>query len=260
MLDSGKLRAGLRYILDEVDIGDFVWVNEGNEFALCKVTSDWEVIYNLPESEFDRYSDRDIIHFREAEWNTVPYAFVPGYVRRGFLGPMGTMRNLELDEGQKRVIKSLYSHEDLNSDTSLNRKEIAQKVGETKTGRVYDILGSSEVEDIVISHLQSKGWRVIKSSTGKSQAKIECEMRTEEDGEPVLGYLQVKTGNSSLDPATYEDKAEAGEMIFFVESGIDVSEKDSMTAIEPSEIHEYIVEEYNYIPNECMLRLDFALS
>ncbi|WP_436934098.1 hypothetical protein [Halovenus marina] len=262
LLEDGRMNAPLRYILKEMDVGDFVWVNENNHFALCKIESDWRVAANLSADEFDQYDERDIQHFRKVDWVDVPYALVPGYVRRKFSGRFGTLSEMDkgITEDAKQVIRSLHSQDNLESDGDLDRKEISRKINSAETTRLFDILGSEETEDIVISYLQSEGWRLIKSSTSNSQAKIECEMRKEVDGESVPGYLQVKTGSAGLEPDSYVEYATAGKMIFFVQSGIDVTYQEGMTAIDPVTIHEYMKSDYNYLPNETLLKLDFALD
>lgn len=262
ILADGRLKAPIRYILKGVDKGDYVWVNENDQFALCRVESDWRVTPNLEDDVAEQYNERDIQQFRDVDWIDIPYSLVPGYVRRKFSRPFGTAVEMDdgITQGSKEVIKSLHAQENLSSENDLNRSRVAEKVERADTERVFDILGPMETEDIVISYLQSKGWRIIKSSTSESEAEIECEMRREEAGESVLGYLQVKTGSAGVYPEAYNEYAEAGQMIFFVQSGVDVEDKENMTAITPETIHEYMVTDYNYLPNESLLKLDFALE
>lgn len=261
ILNDGRLKAPLRYILREIDVGDYVWVNEKNQFVLCKVQSGWEVTSNLPEEKCERYKSRDIQHFRHADWVDIPYPLVPGYVRRKFSRSFGTATEMKkgINADSRQILASLHARDDIEADGSLDRELIAEKIESAELKRVFDILGPTETEDIVISYLQSEGWRIIKSSTSSSEAKIECEMRTEKDSTSVLGYLQVKTGSASLDPEAYEEYADAGRMIFFVESRIDVANKERMSAITPEELHEYMVENHNYLPYDTLLKLDFSL-
>jgi len=260
--EDGRLTAAIRYILKEIEVGDYVWVNKQNQFALCKVTSDWRLAANLTGEQQEEYDRRDLQHFRDVDWVDVPYSLVPGYVRRKFSGRFGTLNRMDsgVTEKSKQVIEALHSQADLDSGSSFERKRVAEKIERADTERVFDILGASETEDIAISYLQSKGWRIIKSSTSNSQAEIECEMRKEEDGTSIAGYLQVKTGSAGLSPESYTEYAEDGEMIFFVQSGLDVECRDGMSAIDPETLHEYMIQDYNYLPNEPLLKLDFALN
>jgi hypothetical protein len=260
--EDGRLTAAIRYILKKMEVGDYVWVNKQNQFALCRVTSDWRVAANLTGEKQDEYDRRDLQQFRDVDWVDIPYSLVPGYVRRKFSGRFGPLNRMNsgVTEESKQVIEALHSQGNLDSDSSFERERVAEKIERADTERVFDILGASETEDIVISYLQSEGWRIIKSSTSNSQAEIECEMRKEEDCTSIAGYLQVKTGSASLSPESYTEYAEDGEMIFFVQSGLDVECRDSMLAINPETLHEYMIEEYNYLPNEPLLKLDFALN
>lgn len=262
MNKDGRLYAPIRYILKDIEKGDYVWVNEGNKFALCKVQSDWNVTPNLDKETADQYSQYGIHHFRDVEWTDISYSLVPGFIRRKFSRRYGTLKEMDdgINEKSKLVMEALHGKDESVSDSSLDRVTIANKIKNTDAKQVFDILGPDETEDIVISYLQSKGWRIIKSSTDSSQAKIECEMRREKNGGSVLGYLQVKTGSAGVDPTTYKEYAESGEMIFFVESGVDVKDHDGMSEITPGTIQDYIIDNYNYLPNESMVKFDFMLD
>jgi hypothetical protein len=259
---DGRLTAALRYILNEIEVGDYVWVNEGNQFALCKVNGDWELTAHLSGEEQDTFKKNDIHHYRSVDWVNIPYSLVPGYVRRKFSGRFGTLNELDsgINEDSKEVIKALHSQGDLKSDSALDRHQIGNKIRRANSERLFDILGGDETEDIVLSYLQSEGWRIIKSSTSNSQAKIECEMRTEQDGESMPGYVQVKTGDAEVNPDSYEEYTEDGKMIFFVQSGVNVEGREGMSAIDSKTIHEYMSSNYNYLPNETLLKLDFAFK
>jgi len=259
---DGRLYAPLRHMIININRGDYVWVNEGNQFALCKIQSDWDVTSNLDRDDGKRYSNNGIHHFRYVDWVDIPYSYVPGFIRRKFARRYGTLKEMDdgINEKSKIVIQALHSYDDIQSENSLNRKAIAKKISNADTKFIFTLLDQNETEDIVISHLQSEGWRVIKSSTSSSQAKIECEMRREVDERPVLGYLQVKTGSATANPKNYQEYADSGEMIFFVESGIDVDNYERMSTIEPETIKNYMVENYNYLPSETLLKLDFMLN
>lgn len=262
ILADGRMNTALRYILKEMDTGDYVWVNDGNEFALCRVAGDWRVTQNLPEEEKARYEKRDVQHFRPVDWVDIPYSLAPGFVRRKFLRPFGTASEMNkgINQDSKEILQSLHSQGEFESDRSLDRGTIAGKIERTAPDRIFDMLGPSETEEIVFNYLQSKGWRIDISSAGDTQAVIECEMRREESGDSVLGYLQVKTGSAGVDPDTYEKYAEAGRMIFFVQSGVDVRDRQDMHSIDLETIKEYMISDINYLPTEPLLKLDFSLN
>lgn len=262
ILSDGRLNAPLRYVLKEMDVGDFVWVNEGNDFALCRVTGDWEVAQNLPREDQQRYERCDIQHFRPVEWVDIPYSLVPGFVRRKFLRSFGTANefNKGVNQDSKHLLKSLHSTEKFEQGGSLDRDNIARKLERSSTSRVFNILGPSETEEIVFNYLQSEGWRIDISSTGDSQPVIECEMRREEENDSILGYLQVKTGSAGVTLSSYEKYADKGRMIFFVQDGVDVEERENMYSLDPEMIHEYMVTDINYLPPEPLLKLDFSLG
>jgi hypothetical protein len=49
-------------------------------------------------------------------------------------------------------------------------------------------------------------------------------------------------------------------MLFFVQSGVDLQNHKNMVSIDPDTIHEFIVEDVNYLPPEPLLKLDFSLT
>lgn len=165
-----------------------------------------------------------------------------------------------VNEDSKEIIRSLHSQQEFESDRSLNREAIAEKIGQAEADRVFDLLGPNETEEIVLNYLQSEGWRIDISSAGDTQAVIECEMRREKDGNSVLGYLQVKTGSAGVDLDTYERYADAGQMIFFVQKGLDTQDRQNMHSLDLETIHEYMVTDINYLPTEPLLKLDFSLQ
>jgi hypothetical protein len=262
ILSDGRMNAALRYIFKEMDIGDYVWVNEGNEFALCRVDGTWEVASNLSDDRRERYQRRDVQNFRPVDWVDVPYSLIPGFVRRRFSLPFGTATEMDqgINEDSKQILHSLHSQKDFDSDNTLDQETISEKIEQAETDQIFNILGPRETQEIVFNYLQAKGWRIDFSSTGDSQATIECEMRREKGGDSVLGYLQVKTGAASVDPENYTRYADAGQMIFFVQSGVDVKDQENMSSIRPETIHEYIVSDINFLPSEPLLKLDFALE
>jgi hypothetical protein len=206
ILGDGRLNTALRYILKEMELGDYVWVNEGNEYALCRIEGDWETAQNLTKDRRKQYQRRDVQHFHPVDWVDIPYSLIPGFVRRKFLHPFGTASKMDkgITTDSKEILRLLHSQGEVESDRLLNREAIAEKIDRADKDRIFNILGPNETQEIVLNYLQSEGWRIDLSSAGDTQAVIECEMRREKRGEPVLGYLQVKTGSAGVDASSYE--------------------------------------------------------
>ncbi len=81
----GNVRFPIRAMIRRASVGDYVWVNEGSEYALCRIESEWR---QHPVSDTgDEWTANDIHNYRDASWRIIESAIVPGYVKRYFAAP-----------------------------------------------------------------------------------------------------------------------------------------------------------------------------
>lgn len=271
---SGKLRHELRYIVKEMSDGsgdapaDYVWVNEGGEFAICKVTSECTTSFDVSKSLRQKLTNKNgtqIHNIRHVEWTDVPVEFVPGYVKRKFTGQFGTLKEMHkgIDDDAKQVIKKLHSTDDFNRERTLDLGAIDSKLDSLQTGKLFNILDADDTEELVLDYLQSDGWRVTKYSTGDSQAKYECELRRVTDDKREAAFVQVKSGNASINAGKYEELAEEGEVFLFSSPDDDgqqqLSEnREGITVIPPDDLADYLRRNYRWLPTPTLLRLSFS--
>ena len=267
ILKDGRLKAELRYIIHEMDEGDYVWVNEGGEYALCRVESGVRTPHHLESvNEISEYKRRDIGQYRIADWKVLPLQFVPGYVKSAFAGRHGTISKMNTGNNNeaKRVIKWLYETEDLAATVDVNREKVAEELRDVSTEedalRLLQSLDYEETEDIVIDLLQSRGWHVVKSSTNSSQPLVECELRRVVDGESEVGYVQVKTGMAGISLSKYEGLAETSRVFVFSFKNPDTSSYDGISTVEPAEVIEHLADEPGYISDSAILKLSTTLK
>lgn len=258
---NGDLRASLRYMVTEISEGDLVWINEGSEFAVCRIRGEWEVDINQDGEEQTQYARNDIRNFREAEWNVVPYTMVPGFVKRRFAGQGSTLSKMHIEDEQQAISEQIFSVGEFNDSTDGLVKSVEAKLNRNQNpDSVLEILDPVEIEDIVLLSLQSgnDGWSIIKSSTSSSEADIECELRRVIDGHTERAFVQVKSGNATVKPDTYEEKAEHGHVFLFSQSPLTVS-NENMSAISPIDVLTFIQENPGYVPDPVLLKLDAYL-
>lgn len=271
---SGDLRHELRYIVKEMNSGsgdtphDYVWVNEGSEYALCKVTSECTTSHDVPESLREQLTNENgirIRNIRHVEWTDIPVEFVPGYVKRKFTGRFGTLNKMDkgVDDEAKRVIRKLHAVDDFDNERTLDLTNLEPKLESIGPGKLFGILDADDTEELVLDYLQADGWRITKYSTGDSQAKYECELRrVTADGREV-GFVQVKSGDASLDPDRYHDLADQGHVFLFSSPSDDgqpqlTVDQNGMTAIDPEELADHLQRNARWLPTPTLLRLSFS--
>jgi len=273
--NNGDLRHELRYIVKGMNDGsgdspsDYVWVNEGSEFALCKVISECTTSHNISESlekKLTNENSTQIHNIRHVEWTDVPVEFVPGYVKRKFTGRFGTLNKMKkgIDDDAKEVIRKLHSVDDFDSERTIDLEALDSKLETIEVGKLFSIVDADDTEELVLDYLQSNGWRITKYSTGDSQAKYECEFRRVMDGKRQAGFVQVKSGDASLNPKEYVDLADQGQVFLFSSPGDDGQQRlsvnqNGITAIDPEDLADYLRRNVRWLPTPTLLRLSFSL-
>lgn len=251
-----ELDSDLRYILKEMEEGDYIWVNEKNTYALCKVTGDWEVLPNLPEDERDPYLKNDIQNFRFVDWRIIPFFAVPGFVRRQFSGSFGTIARMRdpIDDTTRALIERLFEQDEYHQRDEFILEEIQTYVKETPTDDLLNLLGPTATEDLVLLYLQDRGWKLVGSSLSSSQAKIECEMYRGDE----LGYVQVKSGNASVSPSKFKD--EDGTVFLFVGDTLDLESYDHIQQIDPDDVMKYLHKNVEEAPRDVLSGIQDAVG
>lgn len=256
----GNVKFPIRAMLKKASIGDLVWVNEGSEYALCRVKSDWKQVSSSATQNED-WIRNDIHNYRLADWRLVEPKFVPGYVKRYFSAPrIPTMARPDdgKNEPSKEYALTLFEKDPGNVGEVVDTSALSPKINNTTTETFFNILDPVETEDLVIDYLQSKGWHVVKSSTSKGQAGIECVLRRV-DEEPETAYVQVKSGKGTIDVDEYVDLAHTSTVYLHQRHPPDSSPPDGINWIEPEKLKTYLRRNPGYIPDHTLLKLDVAL-
>jgi len=245
---DGELAAELRYILEEMEEGDYIWVNSGNTFGLCKVTGGWDVLPNVPEEKQNRYMKNDIQNFRQVEWTIVPYFAVPGFVRRQFSGQFGTIARMRkpITDTTRTLIENLFEKNEYNQRDEFLVEEIKPYIEETSPEKLFNLLGPTATEDLILLYLQDQGWKLVGSSLSSTQAEIECEMYRGEE----LGYVQVKSGSESVDPSEFEDHDAT--VFLFVGEELELDSYGHIYQIDPEDVMTYLHENVQEAPRDVL--------
>ncbi|MFC7193957.1 hypothetical protein ACFQL4_03715 [Halosimplex aquaticum] len=168
---NGDLKSSLRYMIEDIEKGDFLWVNEGSEFALCKVTGDWETDLDLSAEKQDEFESNDIRNFREADWEVVPYPMVPGFVKRRFAGQGNTLSQMHIEDSQKLITEQIFAVSEFDDATEgLSAAVSDQLRADVTASQFLGILDPAEIEDIVL--LKLKRVREIGRSSSRRPAVL----------------------------------------------------------------------------------------
>lgn len=259
---NGELKASLRYMISEMDEGDLAWVNEGSEFAVCRITGDWQTDLDLDADDQAPYARNDIRNFREAEWTVIPYTMVPGFVKRRFAGQGSTLSKMHITDRQCSISEQIFSAREFDETMDGIVDSVAASLNnDVDTSEFFGVLDPVEIEDLVILKLQdgTDGWSIIKSTTSSSEADIECELRRVTDGQVQRGFVQVKSGNATVSPENYEDKAEHGNVFLFAQTPVAVSQWENMNVITPRAVLDFVKENPGYLPDTVLVKLNTYL-
>lgn len=209
---GGRFPAAMNMIANRAAIGDHVWLYRRGKYFIARILGDWE------HRDGTEWRDHDIHNVRRAEWRAVDEGLVPGIVRRK-LTMYGTAQRITQDQEW-----CAYSAIVFGDGSSISRGLTAEarvRLSEALRGRdateVFSVLDADEIEDLVCLYLQQDlGWRIIKSSTYRSQRDTECILRKRSTDGALTGYVQVKSGRTkTLDPSSFAPMAESGTVYLF---------------------------------------------
>nr|BDD45077.1 hypothetical protein 9 [bacterium] len=256
----GNVRYSIRAMIRKASVGDYVWVNEGSEYALCRIESDWK--QHPVTSTNDAWTRHDIHNYREALWRVIEPALVPGYIKRYFSAPR-TLPMAQPDGGKtesaKRYAEELFTEAPEQGTEIVAPDEVSNIVSDSSVSEVFDLLDPVETEDLVLDYLQSQGWHIVKSSTSRSQPGIECVLRRI-SRTPKIAYVQVKSGHASVDINDYLPLTENAIVYIHQFDEPDTEVPDRLRWVSPIQLKEYIVSQPGYLPPHTAFKLKLGLD
>lgn len=258
----GNVRFPIRAMLREVSVGDYIWVNEGSEYALCQVRSDWKQ-HPVNKHEGDEWTRNDIHNYRLADWEVIEPALVPGYVKRYFSAPrIPTMARPTggKSESAKRYVGELFNDAPSEVTDIVDLGDVSSVVEGGKISELFSLLDPVETEDLVLDYLQSNGWHIVKSSTSQSQPGIECVLRRVKDEIPQVGYVQVKSGNTTVDVEDYCELTSNAIVYIhqYEEPATDLPQ--NIRWIPPMKLKNHIVKFPGFLPSHTAFKLRLGLD
>lgn len=228
----------IHYLKSYVKKDDLIWTRcPSGHYYLAKVASEWEYLTN------DRAKDADIVNVVRCEILKVPVIdAVPGKVVACFR-PTRTIQKIA-DEPMQQYSRFLWNK--LRGTTCY---PLAEKAG----GSVFPFLGSDETEDVIFIYLQTKGWLVVPNSRKADTMSFEFYLIHRETRERAI--VQIKTGNTWLDPDEWNDRIER--VFLFQSNGLYSGEaRGSVVCICPAEIEAFMVANRDLLPASTVNWMD----
>lgn len=206
--------------LFEVKPGDLVWIHQAGGYWLCRVEDG--LIFGRDISP--DYVGLDLGSARKAHWVKVEPALISGTVLRGCIAPI-TMQRINLsdssnEELEKRAYEVLHHMKAENPawQPELSDARLLEWLAPENTSLLLRALTPEDHEDLIAYYLQEQGWLLRKSSCFRSHAAFEFQMHHRDDGR--VGYVQVKTGRTTLDACVCRSAAPTGEVLLHAPAGV----------------------------------------
>jgi hypothetical protein len=177
-----------KYMYEWITEGDLIWTRDLNsQYYLARVTSGWEY-WSTDESI---KSDIDIANIvRCDKLRKIEIDRVPGKVKACFRAPR-TIQEI-VDKGTLEYSKFLWNQ--------VTRSE-TYMIDKTMFPDIFAMIDDEETEDLIFLYLQSTGWFVVPNSRKRDTMAFEYLVIDPKTG--MRAQVQVKTGNTALDPSIY---------------------------------------------------------
>ena len=247
---NGKSTAALKAVnaIRKMKPGDLVWTRlaeDASDYYLCRVG---ERLWTdrIVTEEHKRH---DIGNFVSAEWVHVGNEDkVPGKVVNSFYARATAQHVYEVDL-ISQIIWNRCSSE----------KSLKYNVSNSSVKDFWEVIGSEELECLVMLYLQTKGYYILSSTLKRSTARYEA-ILVSNDGSHK-GLPQVKR-NSTLDASQYEDDAKDGDKVFLFTTSEDygVSHPDGVYCITKAELEDFISKCDSILPDNIRYWVDFTRS
>lgn len=247
----------VRILIDRMSEGDHAWIYDkgSRTYYVCKIESGWQ---HGEGGDWDRY---DIHHYRVAEWREVPKPLVAGAITRRVTVQVAA-QHMDVSEAVREYSAFLYENTpsvaELREDLDL--EDLRNQLRDWESRTLFAALDEDETEDLVGLYLQDQGWRMVKSSTGKSHPAVECQFQKVDDGTPRTGYMQVKSGEYvSLNPEDFQHFADEGADVFLFSTARNPYPSDrqveGVAMLPQEEVRSFAMENLDLLPYPMTLKL-----
>jgi len=232
----------LKYLLEDMKVGDHVWIHQNGKYYLCKPTDECILYADMIDPNYDSY---DLGHARKATWVVVPDKFVTGAIQRGTIAPRTIQKIKNITDKEVEFNEHIFNQlqEDPSWEPKISRPELEKSLKMITPQALFSLMSPDDVEDVVSAYMQDNGWVVIKSTCFRSKPKFEFCMLNKN---AYNAHIQVKSGKAPkpLKPENYKDYASNHNLIYLFSTNKDPypgASVPNVYTIEQDILHEWVI-------------------
>jgi len=246
MYKNGESRA-LKAVnaIRQMQSGDLIWTRLGgdaSEYYLCKVGNAlWK-----DRVVTDVHRKYDIGNFVSAKWVKVgKEENVPGKVVNSFCVSATAQRVSDVDEISKLIWNKYVDDEEEKYDNIFVNKN-----------SFWNMIGSEELESLILLYLQSKGYYIYSSTLKLSTAKFEATLVHKDDTHRAYPQVKRETPLLVKDYISALDKESDRIYLFTTSENYGEIAHPQIICISKQELEKFITQNRNILPANILYWLD----
>jgi len=225
----GKTPYQVKHLIQSVKENDHLWIHKNGKYYLCVAGKD--ISYGNDIS--NDYLKYDLGHTREVEWIEVPEIFVSGSIQRGTIAQRMIQKiNISEKEKEYSILLKKELTKDIEWRPEIDENKLQINMKSINVSELFSMISPDDMEDIVSFYLQSKEWRLTKSTCFRSKPFFEFSMLNSKN---ETCYVQVKSGKNPnrLSPVDYKKHAESNSFIYLFSTNKDAYCGESVERVIP---------------------------
>jgi hypothetical protein len=232
-----KIPFQVKHLVKSVKENDHLWIHKEGKYYLCIAGK--EILYGSDISnDFLKY---DLGHIRKVEWLEVPEIFVSGSIQRGTIAQRMIQRiKISNEEQEYSIFLSKKLTKNPEWKPVINSIKLQESLKLINMYQLFSMMSPDDLEDIVSFYLQSKEWKLTKSTCFRSKPFFEFSMLNKKN---EACYVQVKSGNNpeKLPPTKYKNHVTDNSFIYLFSTNKDAYCGENVERVIPI-LHKELIE------------------
>jgi len=232
-----KVPYQVKHLLESVKENDHLWIHKAGKYYLCIAGK--EILYGYDiSSDLLKY---DLGHIRKVEWLEIPEIFVSGSIQRGTIAQR-MIQKIKISEKEQEysILLAKELTKNIEWKPVVNDTKLQENLKLIDIYQLFSMMSPDDLEDIVSFYLQSKGWRLTKSTCFRSKPFFEFSMLNSKN---EACYVQVKSGKNpnELPPVDYKNHVTDNSFIYLFSTNRDAYYGESVERVIPI-LHKELVQ------------------
>jgi len=248
-------RAPVRRFIEEVRVGDLVWVRRKSEshawyYGLYKIIGDYQYRGDEDSFRYDFHHVRSVLPIKEKE-------FVAGPVANSFLAP-STL--IHIGSSTSRDAARCYTWHVCNEarifDGCESLRSSCDRVLRESDAGPLTLLGPVELEDVVALYLQMEyGYHLVPGTHHSSTYGYEYDLVKRGEEGLVKARVQVKT-NQKIAPKDYAGSGYTWYLFTLSPNTRELDTADGVVLLDPGELAKFVQANEDLMPSPIVELLD----